>query len=186
MPDELDRLIQKLLDEVATLTGRLERGEITVRAWQREMERLLARYHEAAFMLGLESSELDDDAMAIIIKDIEFQLGYLDAFAATIAGASAWQPSWNSRAALYAQSIKKPYWEGETKKIGLPPLEHYPGDGSTECLGNCRCWLQIDTLSEERGDYDVYWRLGAERHCATCPQRAKSWNPLRVRKGKIV
>lgn len=186
MPDELDRLIQKLLDAVADLTAQLERGEITVKAWQREMEKLLARYHEAAYMIGLESSELDDDAMAIIIKDIEFQLGYLDAFAVAIAGASAWQASYNSRAAMYAQSIKRTYWRGTGAKIGLPPLPPYPGDGSTECLGNCNCYLDTQEISGERGDYDVYWRLGAEKHCSTCPRRAADWNPLKVRKGKIV
>lgn len=186
MPTFLERLIQKLLDAVADLTAQLERGDITVKAWQREMEKLLTRYHEAAFMLGLESPELNDEAMAIIVADVEYQLGFLDAFAATIAGASAWQAAWNSRAALYAQAIKKPYWQGEGARIGIPALPYYPGDGSSECLGNCNCSLEVNILSEERGDYDIYWRLGAEKHCPTCPRRAREWNPLKVRKGKVV
>jgi hypothetical protein len=186
LPAPLARLIDKLLEAVADLTAQLERGEITARAWQREMEKLLTRYHEAAFMLGQESPELSDGAMAIIVKDVAFQLGFLDGFAATIAGAAGWQAAWLPRAGLYAQAIKKPYWQGVGAKVGLPALPNYPGDGGSECLGNCRCTIDVETLSEERGDYNVYWRLGAEKHCPTCPQRAKSWNPLKVRGGKIV
>lgn len=178
MPDELDRLIQKLLDAVADLTAQLERGEITVKAWQREMEKLLARYHEAAYMIGLESSELDDDAMAIIIKDIEFQLGYLDAFAVAIAGASAWQASYNSRAAMYAQSIKRTYWQGIAAKARLT-LPGYPGE--SECLSNCGCSWDIQDI---KGGWDCYWRRGKDDSCDGCRQREREWNPYKIRGGE--
>lgn len=193
MPDSLERLIQQLTEAVSDLITRLERAEITVEQWQHEMEKLLTRYHEAAFMLGQDSDEVDDAALAIIIAAIDSQLEYLDAFAATIAevmaagaGMAAWMAAWNSRAAMYAQAVKTTYWRGYIIKIGMPPLPYVPGDGSTECLTNCHCWLQIDTISEQKGDYDVYWRLGAEKHCPTCPQRAKNWNPLKVRGGEFV
>jgi hypothetical protein len=178
MPDSLDRLIQRFLDEVATLTSRLERGEITVKAWQREMEKLLARYHEAAYMIGLESSELDDDAMAIIIEDIEFQLGYLDAFAVAIAGASAWQASFNSRAALYAQSPKRTYWQGIAAKARLT-LPGMPGE--SECLSNCGCEWDI---REVKGGWDCYWRRGKKDSCNGCRQREREWNPYKIRGGE--
>lgn len=188
MPDSLSRLIQKLTDAVSDLTAQLERGEITTAEWQREMEKLLARYHEAAFMLGQDSAEIDDAALLILIGEIEYQLDFLAAFAAVMAevGIAAWMPVWNARAAMYAQATKASYWRGYIVKIGLPQLPHYPGDGSSECLTNCHCWLDIRTLSEQKGDYDVYWKLGAEKHCKTCPRRAISWNPLKVRGGKIV
>jgi hypothetical protein len=177
MPDELERLIQKLLEEVANLTARLERGEITVRTWQREMEKLLARYHEAAYMLGLESAELDDDAMATIIKDIEFQLDYLDSFAETIAAGSAWMAAWTARAALYAQSPKRTYWQGVAGNMGID-LPGYPGE--SECLSNCGCSWDIQ---EVKGGYDAYWRRGKNDSCAGCRQREREWNPFRIREG---
>lgn len=193
MPDSLERLIQQLTEAVSDLTARLERAEITVEQWQREMEKLLTRYHEAAFMVGQDSDEIDDAALAIIMAAIDSQLEYLAAFAATIAevmtagaGIAAWMAAWNSRAAMYAQAAKTSYWRGYIIKIGLPPLPYVPGDGSSECLTNCHCWLQIETLSEQKGNYDIYWRLGAEKHCPTCPRRERSWNPLKVRGGKIV
>jgi hypothetical protein len=177
MPDKLPRLIDKLLEAVADLTMQLERGEISVTSWQREMERLLARYHEAAYMLGQDSPELDDKALAIIVKDIKFQLGYLDAFAATIAGASAWQASWNSRAGLYARAIKKPYWQGVAGYWGLD-LPGYPGE--SECLSNCGCSWDI---KEVAGGHDCYWRRGKEDSCNGCRSRERNWNPYRIRGG---
>lgn len=178
LPAPLARFVQKLLDAVADLTTQLERGEITTRAWQREMEKLLARYHEAAFMLGKDSPELDDKAMAIIVKDIEFQLSFLDAFAGTIAGASAWSAAWGPRAGLYAQAIKKPYWQGMGARIGID-LPGYPGE--SECLGNCGCSWDI---KEVKGGYDAYWRRGKQDSCNGCRQREKEWNPYRIRGAK--
>jgi hypothetical protein len=179
LPPSLARLVQKLLDAVADLTAQLERGEITVRAWQREMERLLTRYHEAAFMLGLESPELDDEAMAIIVKDIEFQLGYLDAFAATIAaaGAGGWLAAWGPRAGLYALSPKRTYWQGVASKLSIM-LPGYPGE--SECLSNCGCSWDV---REVKGGYDAYWRRGKSDSCNGCRQREAQWNPYRIREG---
>lgn len=185
LPPPLARLAQKLLDAVDGLSAELERGEIGVTAWQREMERLLVRYHVAAYMTGQESEVVSDNARALIVEAAQVQLEYLNGFAAAIA-AGGWAAGYQARAELYALAIKTTYWQGATSKTGLPPLPHYPGDGSSACLSNCNCSLDIQEVSAERGDYDIYWRLGAEKHCTTCPQRAASWSPLKVRNGRIV
>ncbi len=175
LPPALARLVQKLLDAVADLTAQLERGEIAADVWQREMERLLTRYHEAAFMAGQDSAEIDDKAMAIIVKDVEFQLGFLDAFAVAILAAAGWQTAWNARAGLYALSPKRTYWQGVAYKQGIE-LPGYPGE--SECLSNCGCAWDIQ---EVRGGYDAYWRRGKKDSCNGCRQREAAWNPYRIR-----
>jgi hypothetical protein len=182
MPESLERLIQKLLDAVAGITTRLERGEMTVKAWQREMERLLTRYHEAAFMIGQESPELDEEALAIIVEDVAFQLGFLDEFAQAIASGIAsgagWSAAWNARAAMYAQAVKKPYWQGEASRINVT-LPGMPCE--SECLSNCGCYWDIQQVS---GGFDAYWRRGKNDSCNGCRQREREWNPFKIRKGK--
>lgn len=177
MPDSLSRLIQQLTEAVSDLTAQLERGEITIEQWQREMEKLLARYHEAAFMLGQDSAEIDDAALLILIGEIEYQLGFLEAFAAVMAevGIAAWMPVWSARAAMYAQAPKTTYWQGVAHALNIT----LPGQpGQSECLARCGCWWDI---REVKGGYDAYWRRGKKDSCNGCRLREQKWNPFRIR-----
>lgn len=174
LPPPLARLAQKLLDAVDDLSAELERGEIGVTAWQREMERLLVRYHVAAYMTGQESEAISNDARALIVEAAQVQLEYLNGFAAAIA-AGGWAAGYQARAGLYALAIKTTYWQGVAGKIDIT-LPGYPG--TSECLSNCGCSWDIQQV---KGGYDAYWRRGKRDSCDGCRAREAMWSPYKIR-----
>lgn len=183
MPRALDRLIAKFLLSIDRMMDQLESAALTPDAWRDVFAQELARFHLAAGIVG-NNGTLTDQVRSVVERTVGTQIEFLDGFKAVIQDAAEFQRGWRARALLYAQSIKAPYWAGATKFLPLPAL---PGDGSTQCLGNCRCFWEITTVDEEAGDYDCYWRMGAsEHHCQTCPQRMADWSPLRIRNGRIV
>lgn len=167
--------------------GRLSLG-LDVTAWQRFMERLLARFHTAAYMAGQDSPLISETDRGYIFEYVQRQFQFLDNFVVTIQSTGEFQRGWYNRAALYANSIIAPYWKGVTKVLPLPAM---PGDLSTPCGQNCACGWEVVTLDEQAGDYDCYWRLNAfreippEHHCQVCPERAEQWAPLRIRGGRV-
>ena len=79
-----------------------------------------------------------------------------------------------NRLAMYINSANEALWKALTRDLGFE-LPAYPGDGSTECLVNCKCEWRIDKVPE---GYDCYWIIDPEaENCPTCQQRAAEWNP---------
>lgn len=182
LPPELQALISDLIDAVADITGELEMDLEYVVQWQSEMERLLTRYHTAAYMAGQGSGILAADDFARITNIVATQLAYLDNFAVVIANNDKYEMGWQARARLYAQAIKEPYWKGRTKILPLPAM---PSQG-VPCGPNCKCRWDIKTIDEDAGSYDAYWVRHASDSCQGCIQRAAEWNPLQIRNGELV
>lgn len=177
----LDRLIARLSQLVALATDALEADPAQVAAWQEELKRQLARYHQAAYLAGSGATELSTAARAAVRTDLATQLRFLGQFALEIQGAADWQRGWNARAAMYAKSIQTPYWRGATRLLPLPAM---PGDGTTACLTNCRCAWDVQELEGEN-NYDCTWVMGDAEHCQGCKQRASDWSPLKIREGVV-
>lgn len=176
------KLIAMMLLDVRKLMAALESGGMTVAAWQKKFSQYLAQYHAAEYVVGQRDRHVGAADKRYLGQTVEAQLGFLDKFATEIQNAAAYQKGWNSRAAMYAQGIGQSYWKGKTKMLPLPAM---PRDGTSQCLTNCTCSWEIIEL-EGDGNYDCYWRLGAsERHCQTCPTRARDWAPLRIRDGRL-
>ena len=176
----LDWLLQRLSRLVATATDALEaQYPGGVAAWEQEIGRQLARYHAAAMLAGSGATTLTPAMNTAVTRDLATQLHFLRKFGIVIKDGAAWERSWNSRAQMYAESIKAPYWQGKTKLLPLPAM---PGDGTSQCLTRCRCAWDI---VEVEGGYDCTWVMSAVEHCQTCRQRALDWNPLRVRDGVV-
>lgn len=180
----LDRLIHRLSVLIGAATSALETDPDKLDDWYDELSRQLRRYHLAGFMGGYGTGTIPKGADTQIAQDLQTQLKFLKQFKIEIQNADDWQASWNSRAEMYARSIQVPYWRGKTKMLPLPAM---PGDGTTQCLTNCRCAWNIDTVNEDNNDYDAYWIYGAtEDHCQGCRERQAQWSPLQIRNGEIV
>lgn len=183
LPPNLRDLINRFTVEVDNLITRLEGGTITVPQWQDEMNHLIARYSTAAAFAGWDGTNIPDAGLVSVIQDVRVQLEFLGDFALVIQSTPEFLEGWRARAAMYARSIKTPYWRGATRFLPLPAM---PAEG-TQCLTNCKCAWEIVTVDADAGDYDAYWRLGAnENHCQTCPERAAAWNPVRIRGGVLL
>lgn len=187
MDSRAQQLIDRLLVLVNEATGALQlefgTDPLLVDAWQDVLEQLLTRYHTAALMTGLGTLELSPKAIAEAKKIVRVQLGFLDRFALEIQKEAEWQAGWNSRARLYAEAVGQSYEAGATRLLPLPAL---PRDGTTICLTNCLCHWEITTLDEANDDHDCFWRLGSGENCQTCAARARRWNPLKIRNGRLI
>lgn len=177
----LDRLIRRLSLLIGTATTELEQDTSRADDWYDEVARQLTRYHTAAYLAGAETQELIDAARRAINADVRTQLKFLAKFKVEIQDAEQWQAGWNARAEMYARSIQTPYWRGVTKLLPLPAM---PGDGTSQCLTNCKCIWDIEQLDGEN-NYDCYWRVSPVEHCQTCRQRGGEWAPLKIRAGEV-
>jgi hypothetical protein len=176
----IKKLIALFLRDAAALTRALDGGSVD--AWQQQMSAALARYHTSALLVGQGNETLTPQGRRYLGKAVQAQLKYLNNFAVEIQSAESFKPGWLARAALYAQGIGASYWKGKTKFLPLPAM---PRDGTSQCLSNCTCSWEIIELDGD-GNYDCHWKLGAtERHCQTCPTRARDWAPLKIRNGEL-
>lgn len=180
---KLDKLIDRLSVLIGTATSALESDPSRVDDWYDELARQLRRYHLAGFLSGYGSDQFPRGADTAIAQDVATQLKFLRQFKAEIQDAAEWKAGWNSRAEMYARSIQTPYWRGATKMLPLPAM---PGDGTSQCLTNCKCAWNVVPVDEEANDYDAYWVYGAtERHCQTCKERESQWSPVQIRGGVL-
>jgi hypothetical protein len=133
-------------------------------------------------MTGQGSEELDADGQKQVLRMVTEQLTFLDRFAVEVQGAAEFQRGWNSRAAMYVESIGQSFYRGQFRMWPLPSV---PRDGSTQCLSRCNCSWEIDELEGE-GNADCYWRMGPSEHCQSCQERARQWSPLRIRNNELL
>jgi hypothetical protein len=145
------------------------------------LERAIAQGHTAAWISGtserlgitpggalLNPRNLSRAERADIKARIAEQLRYLEGFKREAQGMS--EAAIKARSALYAGAVRATY---ALARWGDWELPWVPGDGSSECLGNCRCSASVKDNEDGTGVYT--WVLGAgaaERHCTTCPTRA--------------
>lgn len=183
--DTLESLITRLQNLIDAATGKLE-ANLTprqIREYHEIMEELLSRYHLAAYMVGAGTEEISEKARAKIVEGVANQLAFLQGFITEIEDNDTFVMGWEARARMYGESIKEPYWVGKTKILPIPSV---PGSGDTQCLTNCKCFLEVKNYNEAKGNADVYWRLTPSENCQTCKQRAQEWNPLKIRNGVLL
>jgi len=178
--DDLESLITRLQSLIDAATGNLidNLSPAQISEYHEVMEELLSRYHLAAYMVGAGTDVVSDKAREKILEGVANQLAFLQGFITEIEDNDTFEMGWQARARMYGESIKEPYWNGRVKLLPLPSV---PGSGDTQCLTNCKCFLEVKNYNAEKGNADVYWRLSQVEHCQTCVQRATEWNPLKVR-----
>lgn len=178
----LDRLIARLSSLIGAATDALERDPSQADRWYDEVARQLRRYTLAAYVSGTSGQPPTDAGRGVVQGYTQTQLDFLAAFRDEIKAAGAWQNSWSSRAQMYADSIKAPWWAGNTRDWPLPAM---PGDGTTQCLTRCRCSWRVDELDGD-GNADAYWVVSDGERCQTCIERGAQWGPLQIRGGELL
>ena len=159
-------------------TEQLRDGKQTIDEWQLAFLAILARYYNAALMLGADSFELTKQQVDFVTSSVQEQDGYLANFGKDIE--KGWDDKFLARSEMYASSMTPVYWKGATWDLKLPAQ---PGEGS-ECLVFCKCMWDIVWVDRTKGDANCYWALGESEHCPTCILRANEWSPILVRNGK--
>lgn len=138
----------------------LRGGQLSADDFQQAMAQDLLVFHTAAYLAGQDADTLDAAGRAVVVATMKGQLDYLNPFVDKIAAGNMSDAQIEAQALSYAGAVNASWWAGATdgEDIGI-----YPGDGGTECLGNCRCEL------EQRDDG---WHWVAENNCcAGCSER---------------
>jgi hypothetical protein len=183
----IDRLQALLLRRIRQATQALvDGGDVTT--WQAAMERALTTGHTAAALAGIATrtgqrttvnSMLPSDRERLGAR-LSDQLDYLGGFATALRAGQLTPGQTQARADLYSGAIRATETEA---RYGDWVLPFVPCDGSSECLGNCRCSTRITEEKDGTGWY--YWELGPnEQHCTTCPERADA-SPYRVQRREV-
>lgn len=181
LPRPLQVVLARALVAMNHTMDRLEAG-LDVQTWRSQFEEQMDIYHREALRAGF-GGDPGPAGAAYHQRVMDAQLPYLDKWAIQIAETPEFEKGWRFRAALYAMAVKQDFWTGRTRFLPLPAM---PGDGTTQCLGNCNCHWQIEWVDEANGDADAYWVMTAGEHCQTCAVRAAEWAPYRVRQGLVV
>lgn len=189
----LDRLTlyEELITELAEM---LIGGEITPREWEERMAQEIKGLHLTAYVTGRSGrwEDMTSQDYGSVGGVLRKQYRYLRRWRAQLSEPGVLEltdvEGVVNRAKLYGAASSSTFERGHGAENGIPPgtLPAYPGDGTTLCLTNCKCWWSIRVISKERGDFDANWRLGPAEHCRTCRARAKDWLGLRIRGGELV
>jgi hypothetical protein len=183
----MEELLKRFGRDVESLMNRLRDGEIDSVQWRKEMRRLLARYHQAAMMIGAGLPAVPPGGESIIAHHLNTgQYPYLDNFATLIQASPEFNQAWYARAKLYSLSPKTSYWEGRVYKVAgkFLPLPAMPAQG-TQCHTNCGCAWEVQR-GKERDTFICYWRRHKDDSCQTCIEREAQWSPLVVQGQLIV
>ena len=179
LKDLRDTFIQGQLGAVDLLGQRLAEGEITIQGWERDMRAHLKTVYQAEYLLAR------GGAQAMTPSDygrlgglLRWQYQYLHDIAADIQAGRLSEQALIARAQLYVHSATQAHEQGKAAAWGLR-VPHVPGDGSTLCKVNCKCYLEI---REDDEAWHVYWRRTADESCDTCVERSQTWNPLDIAK----
>lgn len=179
-----DQFIQREKEVTTKLAGRLFNREITIEQWRNEMREVVRRAHSIEYMLARGGrNAMTHRDWGIIGQIVKGQYKYLDNFAQDIVGGRYKESQVNgvaNRSGLYLESASQSFERAKGEGRGMPVLPAYPGDGSTVCKSNCRCfWRIVETGTA----WECFWTMTPAEHCATCLERAERWNPLVVSKG---
>lgn len=145
-------------------------------SWQREMERIIARGHTAAWIAGqaerlgvkpdsplLSQARLSRAERAEIKAVVDAQLQYFRGFQGDLSGMSEAQIK--ARAQLYAgatrQTLYATRWGDWEIPQGLMP-------GNQDCVSRCLCTISVKDNGDGTG---MLTRAmgGTEHHCTACP-----------------
>lgn len=180
----IDRLQALLLRRIRHATEDLISGGL-VDAWQTAMQQALTIGHTAAALAGIRArtgQRVTDASMLPADRErlgarLTDQLGYLAGFVRALRTGQLTPGQTQARADLYSGAIRATEAEARWGEWVLPFV---PCDGSSACLGNCRCSTRIVEEADGTGWY--YWQLGPnEHHCPECPERAEA-SPYRVQR----
>lgn len=181
--DALLKLRQSYNERANDLAKQLAEGKLTVAQWQNDMARELRIMHTGSRVAGAGGfGALGPEDMAVTEEIIREQRAYLNRWSDDLSQQDTLSAdAIAARARLYGTAANTTFDKAEVAAMGMPALPVYPGEDSS-CMVNCKCHWDIRKVSD---GYEAYWKLGASEHCPQCLARARTWNPLRIRNGKI-
>jgi len=160
-------------DELAGLTRDLYAGRITLPQWEVSAAQTIKDAHVSFGVLGAGGTDaMTPGLYGKIGGNLADEYKFLNTFAEKIAAGDMTEAQATAYIQQYGGASQQAYWNSirETaepvENNDLPLLTSSPGDGSTQCRGNCNCQIVVHI----DGSADVV--LGAGESCPDCIARA--------------
>ncbi len=178
MPSDPSKIAALMSDAIASASQSYADGG-SLAAFEKEMGRIVARGHTAAFLAGtserlrvpldsplLSQARLSKAERADIKALVANQLGYLKDFASAAGDMSPEAVA--ARANLYAGAIRPTLYGAQYGDWEIPD-NLMPGNQT--CMGNCRCEISVTDDGDGKGT--LVRVMGAtEKSCEECPPLA--------------
>lgn len=172
-----DDLVTRLGQENQGLARKLASGDLTLPAWEKAMQTQVRDAHTVQWAFGRGGrNAMTEHDLTDLNGLVRGQWGYLRGFTEAIAGGTLSEAQVSARAALYTSASVQAYERGRAAAWDVI-LPAHPGDGSTACKSNCRCFWRL-TEKADGSEVHATWTLGGAEHCADCKSRARRWAPL--------
>lgn len=158
------------------LAGSVADRHMTVQQWERAMRDRTKRAFTAEYLLGRGGTNAmtaaDWGTLGSMLKE---QYRYLRGFAEDMVAGDLSAEYVANRAGLYFHSATQAFERGRATAWGVEPPQ-VPGDGGTQCLARCNCYLEYKTVE---GGVEVTWRTAAGSDtCQDCADMEAAWSPL--------
>lgn len=171
-----DRVLDTASKEARTLAEQAAKGTISPETFRAGMRELLRNVHgsEAIFGRGGVNAMTPAD-WGRLGQTLKGEYAYLEGFVTDITTLTPEQAA--ARANLYMGGAVQSYEKGVAASLGIEDsMPVYPGDGSTRCLGNCRCtWVHV-----RNGDtMESTWQTEQDGEvCQDCAANGRKYAPL--------
>jgi hypothetical protein len=165
-------------NDVDALAERLFTGKVSIGAWEESMKKMIRELGASTAAIskgGWDNMTFQDwGRLGPVLKE---QYRFLHGYAEYIAANS--------------DTVSIDYLKNRSSMYGRPSahiismmnagieishlLPWLPGDMSTECDGNCRCYwaLRVTLQTETTNTVEATWNLTPAEHCSTCLGRNK-------------
>lgn len=183
-------------DRATTAAEMVADGRLSTASWELMQRRLIKDEYIRQYVLGKgglgQMTQADWGSVGGMVAE---QYKWLDSFAKEISVGDMPLGSIAARARMYLNSAQEAFWRATERATGMPPLPAYPGDGSSKCLTNDRCYWDIKPVGKAGSvtGWKCFWRLRPAEHCTSgemvtshdgsqiphgCLERAARWQPL--------
>ena len=164
---------------IEELTASLTQQTISAPSWRDGMRTAIKDAYISHYLAGRGGrNNMRSSDWGRIGGLLSSQYRYLNNFVNDILAGDMSEAAIVARARLYIESATQAAERAKAADRGLV-LPAYPGDGTSECMANCKCeWslIELDTR------WEATWLLSAAEHCQTCIERARLWAPLIIEK----
>lgn len=164
--------------DVGNLAERLFTGDVSIGQWEESMKRLMREFHASIAAIskgGWDNMTFQDwGRLGPVLKE---QYRFLHGYAEYIAANS------DTVSIDYLKNRSRMYGRPSTHVMSMMTagieishlLPWLPGDMSTSCDGNCKCYwaLRVILQTETTNTVEATWNLTPAEHCSTCLGRNK-------------
>ena len=164
---------------IRQLTTDLFENKITVDAWETGAKQIYKRSYTNLYVASKGGrnamTQADWGSIGGMLKEQE---QYINGFKVDLMNGRYTQSQLGTvtnRAEMYVQSSNEAFSRARERSYNMPALPAHPGDGSSLCIVNCKCYWDIRETNEL---WRAYWTLTASDNCSTCAERSNAWAPI--------